>query len=634
MNDQQNTILRFAIIFLILVMAFIAVIVKIIVVQTSASEREYWALAEAIQDENTVPIAPVRGNIYDCNGQLLASSIPQYTLYMDPLANGLRNDTGTYKSKKLRGQKYERDTAYVRNIDTLCAVLGNVLKWKTPAEYRAYIDDAKQKALAKDKTFSWRRLPLHKDPITYIQYKRIQALPFVARADNNSNLNGLMWEKHNTRSHPFGNLAWRTLGTNGGTVGRGHSGIEGRYDSLLHGVAGLGEEIKIDKKREVRVMIEPVNGADIMTTLDANLQDIVEKELRGPVENYGASWGCCVLMDVHTGELKAVANLEKENGKYAERKNRAFLRVDPGSTFKTVSLLAALDDHRITLNTQYAVTSQPWKYLGNEDSKHTDSHKMDATLTMRQALAVSSNIAFAKMVTTAYHGRASEFVAKLQTMGLRDTLDYDVLNANNPLIRVPKDKVTIAKMAYGYAVELSPIQIAAFYAAVANGGTLYRPMLVRDIIQDGKTVMHFDPQVVREQIASKEAIADVRKALHDVVWDEKYGTARFQSGMPCAQSDLVRIAGKTGTAQLRDDHGYTNEKHRYSFVGYFPEEDPQYVCMCVIEDPQYREELNPHTINAPRGCATVVRKVAEKTMAYTGCYTLGKKGLELHKRVK
>lgn len=628
MNDQQNTILRFAVIFLMLVIAFVAVIVKIIVVQTKPSEREYWALAEEIQDENTVEIEPVRGNIYDCNGQLLASSIPQYTLYMDPLADGLCNDTGTYKSGKHAGEKFGRDTNYMQNIDTFCAVLSNVLKWKTKEEYRKYIDDARQ---AKTKN---RHLPLSEDLISYVQYTRIQALPFVSKADNNPYKNGLMWTKLNRRTHPFGNLAWRTLGTNGGTLGRGKSGLELQYDSLLCGVPGLGEQIRVKGHKEVQVMIPPVNGADIITTLDANLQDIVEKELRGPVENYGADWGCCVLMDVHTGEIKAVANLELNNGKYEERKNRAFHRVEPGSTFKTVSLLSALDDHKITLNTPVEVTAAPWLYLGNKDSKHVDSHRMNATLTMRQALAVSSNIAFAKMVTRAYNGSAREFVAKIEQMGLKDTLEYDIYGAHQSKICVPKDRVTISKMAYGYTVELSPVQIAAFYAAIANGGKLFRPMLVRDLIQDGKVIRHIEPQVVREQMASPEAIADARKALHDVVWDKDYGTAHFQDGMPCAQSDLVHIAGKTGTAQMIIDKIYSESHHRFSFVGYFPEEDPQYVCMCVIENPKYREELFPHTINAPRGCATVVRKVAEKTMAYTGCYTIGKKGLELHKRVK
>ena len=631
MNDQQNTILRFAFIFLMLTLAFIAVIVKIVVVQTKTEERERWAIAEQIQDENTTEIEPVRGNIFDCNGQLMASSIPQYNLFMDPLADALCNEPGVFKHGKKKGQHFGKDTLYYNNIDTLCAVLSNVLKWKTKAEYRAYIDEARVKG-ADGKVF--RRLPLNEGPVSYIQYVRIQSLPFVAKADNNPYKNGLIWEPLNRRTHPFGNLAFRTIGTNGRTEGGGLSGLECKYDSFLRGVPGLGEIIHVNKRKEVKVMVEPVNGADIITTIDANLQDIVEKELRGPVEDYGANWGCCLLMDVHTGEIKAVANLEQYEGKYSERKNRAFYRVEPGSTFKTVSLLAALDDKRVSLNTMVSVTSQPWVYR-TEKSKHVDSHKMDATITMRQALAVSSNIAMAKMVTSAYHGSAREFVEKVQTMGLRDTLDSDIPGAHKPLIEVPKDVVTISKMAYGYTVELSPVQIAAFYAAIANGGKLMRPMLVRELLQDGKVIRHIQPQVVREQMCSKEAIADVRKALHDVVWDNQFGTASFQGGNRHAQSDLVHIAGKTGTAQLHSPGGgYSSDHHRFSFVGYFPEEDPQYVCMCVIEDPKYREDLIPHTINAPRGCAVVVRKVAEKTMAYTGCYTITNKGLELHKRVK
>ncbi|MBR1717115.1 MAG: penicillin-binding protein 2 [Paludibacteraceae bacterium] len=627
MNDQQNTILRFALIFLMLVVAFIAVLVKILVVQYRPSEREKWAVAEEIQDENTVTIEPVRGNIFDCNGQLLASSIPQYLLYMDPLVDAFRNKPGTFRHGKNKGKPYGPDTLYYNNIDTLCAVLSNVLKWKTKEEYRQYIDAARNPQKPN------RRLPLNDGVVTYMQFVKISKLPFVGMANKNANKNGLIWEDWKRRTHPFGNLALRTLGTNGKTEGNGLSGIELVYDSLLRGKQGIGEIIHVNKRKETREIIPAVNGADLITTIDANLQDIVEKELRGPVENYGANWGCCLIMDVHTGEIKAVANLDNVNGKYMEQRNHAFLRVDPGSTFKTVSMLAALDDRKISLGTTVTVTSKPWVYKSS-DITHKDSHKMDATITMRQALAVSSNIAFAKMVTTAYNGSARLFVDKLQEMGLRDTLVYDIYGAQQPNISVPKDVVTISKMAYGYTTEMTPVQIAAFYASVANGGKLFRPMLVKEVQQEGRMIKKMAPQVIREQIASPEAIADVRKALHDVVWDNQWGTASCKDGNRHAQSDLVHIAGKTGTAQMWIGRRYSDEHHRFSFVGYFPEEDPQYVCMCVIEDPKYREDLTPHTINAPRGCAVVVRKVAEKTMAYMGCYTIGKNGLELHKRVK
>jgi cell division protein FtsI (penicillin-binding protein 3) len=232
-------------------------------------------------------------------------------------------------------------------------------------------------------------------------------------------------------------------------------------------------------------------------------------------------------------------------------------------------------------------------------------------------MAVSSNIALAKIVTEGYDGSAKKFVKKLTNMGLCDSVDYTIPGASQALITVPNDTVTISKMAYGYSVELSPLQILMFYNGIANGGKMISPLFVKEIRKDGKTMERFESTVVKSSMCDAAALRGVKECLHAVVWDNDLGTASISPwGARKAQSDLVAIAGKTGTAQVLES-GYQNKKHRMSFVGYFPEDDPQYSCICVIHGPKW-----PY--DAGMDCGSVVRQVAEKTMAYSGEYILQK----------
>ena len=239
---------------------------------------------------------------------------------------------------------------------------------------------------------------------------------------------------------------------------------------------------------------------------------------------------------------------------------------------------------------------------------------MDTLRTVRSALAVSSNIALAKLITRSYEGSAKKFVRRIDKMGLTDSVYCEIPGAYKVRIDVPKDTVTLSKMSYGYSVELSPMQILMFYNAIANGGRMMRPMLVTSIQQNGETKESFRPEVVKSSICSNRTLRDIKGALHDVVWDDHLGTAAKRQWSRKAQSNLVPIAGKTGTAQLFvRGHGYSGKRHRITFVGYFPEENPRYTCICMIEDPQY-----PY--DAGMDCGSTVRVIAEKTMAYTGCY--------------
>lgn len=603
-ENQRNMIVRFAIIFVFILAGFGVVIGRIIYLQTK--EHDKWAAVEKMQDNKILSIDATRGNIYDCNGQLLAGSMPQYYIYMDTGVDALRG---------------KNDTTFYNNIDSLAIQLSRALGDKSGAEYRKMITDAY--------AHNNRRLRLCSKRINYLQRKQVEQIPLYRRGKY---VSGIFFEEQHLRIKPFGSLASRTIGDIYKERGVGNSGLEKRFNGELTGKKGKGRTQRIGGRNELITIEEAQDGKDVITTIDINLQDIVESALRDPVETYEADWGCCILMEVKTGEIKAIANLDRcKDGTYTEVYNRACLRCEPGSTFKTIALMAALDDGLIHMSDRQAVYAKGWDYL-NPSSHHTDSHPVDATYDVRQALAISSNIALAKYITQAYEGSAEKFVNKLQKMGIRDSFYCEIPGAALPHIVVPNDPYTISKMSYGYSVELTPMQVAMIYNAIANGGKMMRPMLVREIQQEGIAITRWEPQVLKEHICKPQTIQDIKQGLHAVVWDNEFGTASQEWGRPMAQSELVHIAGKTGTVQLFKDGKYDRTRHRYSFCGFFPEENPQYTCICIIDNPKRREDLDIPSINAPRGCAVTVRKIAEKTMAYAGCYTIGDNQLVLTKR--
>ena len=588
-DEQRNTVWRFAIIFIFILIGFFAVLGKIIYVQTV--ERDEWLKVAEKQVPTVRPIAATRGNILDCNGRLLASSMPQYYMYMDTRVPALHE---------------KNDALFHAHIDSLAKDLATIVGEHTQAEYKTRIVHAYLKGE--------KRLKVCDHRINYLQRQALLENSLIKKGKYKS---GIFFEDQHRRIKPYGILASRTIGGIYGEGGHGNSGLEKRFDDELRGEDGLSNIQKIGGRYESVTVEEAKDGLDVLTTIDANLQDMVENALLAKVTEKNAKWGCCILMETQTGYIRAVANLDRgEDGKYYEAQNHAVQRVEPGSTFKTIALLAALDDGKIDIDDTVSVSRTPWKYF---TVKHTDAHPMDTVLTVRSALAVSSNIALAKLITRSYEGSAKKFVRRIEKMGLMDSVYCEIPGADKVRIDVPRDTVTLSKMSYGYSVELSPMQILMFYNALANNGKMMRPMLVTAIQQNGENVKTFRPQVVKSSICGKRTLRDIQSALHDVVWDDHLGTAAKRQWSRKAQSNLVSIAGKTGTAQLYiPGHGYSGKHHRMTFVGYFPEENPRYTCICMIEDPQY-----PY--DAGMDCGSLVRVIAEKTMAYTGCY-IWKKG--------
>jgi cell division protein FtsI (penicillin-binding protein 3) len=583
-DEQRNTVWRFAIIFTVVALGFVAVLARIIYVQTV--ERNEWMKVAENQVPTHKPIEATRGNILDCNGRLLASSMPQYYMYMDTRVEALRMKGGAL---------------FNQHIDSLAGDLSRIVGDKSQADYKARIVQAYRKGEARLKVCDHR--------INYLQRQALEKNALIKKGKYKS---GIFFEDQHRRIKPYGILASRTIGSIYGEGGVGNSGLEKRFDKELRGVDGMSAIQKIGGRYESVTVQEAKDGLDVVTTIDANLQDIVEHALLNRVSMQEARWGCCILMETQTGYIRAIANIDRaENGEYFEAQNHAVQRVEPGSTFKTIALTAALDDGKIDIDDTVSITRQPWKYFS---VKHTDAHQMDTVLTVRSALAVSSNIALAKLITRSYEGSAKKFIRRIERMGLKDSVYCEIPGAEKVRIDVPKDTVTLSKMSYGYSVELSPMQILMFYNAIANNGRMMRPMLVTAIQQNGEVVKTYKPEVVKSSICSNRTLQDIRSALHDVVWDNRLGTAAVNPwGQKKAQSDLVHIAGKTGTAQLLIGGRYQQKRHRITFVGYFPEENPRYSCICMIEDPR-------HGYDAGMDCGSTVRTIAEKTMAYTGCY--------------
>lgn len=585
-EEQKNIILRFAVIFLLVTTGFIAVIVKIFYIQTV--ERDEWLKIAEKQEPVLRPIPATRGNILDCNGAPLASSMPQYLIYMDTRVEALHTKNGEL---------------FKTHIDSLAMALHEIVGEKSAEEYKRMITQGYNARNG--------RLRLCKKRINYLQKRELDEVTLIKKGQYKS---GIIFEEQHDRIKPFGRAASRTIGSIYGNGGYGNSGLEMAFEKELRGEPGVSARQRIGGRTENVTIREAQDGYDIRTTIDANLQDIVEQNLLNPLERLNAEWGCCILMEVKTGEIKAIANLDRgSDGNYYELQNHAVSRVEPGSTFKPIALLVALDDGKIDIDDTVRIHKNGWKYM---DLKHQDAHPMDTVLTVRSGLAVSSNIMMAKIITHAYEGSAKKFVNRIARTGLTDSLYCEIPGSQRVRIDVPRDTVTLSKMSYGYSVELSPMQLAMFYNAIANDGKMMRPLLVTAIEDEGKTVKSFKPEAVKNSICSSSTLEEIRGALHDVVWDNKLGTASVNPwGGKKAQSNIVSIAGKTGTAQLLINGRYQNRRHRITFVGYFPEEDPQYTCICMINDPK-------SGYDAGYDCGGAVRRIAEMTMAYTGCYDI------------
>lgn len=583
---RKNIVLRFGVVYVIICLSFLLVIYKIIVIQTV--ERHNWLALASKNVKADIVVKPNRGNIYACDGRLMASSIPTYYIYMDTRVPALHEKDGKlFKS----------------NVDSLAIYLSSFLHDKTPLEYRKMLKDAYRNEVGE--------LQLYPKRISYAELKQLKKLPLFRLGRNKS---GLITKELFTRVKPFGSLASRTIGDIYADESMGgKNGIEKRFNTYLLGTPGISIRQKVANTYMETVKVEPIDGMDITTTIDIDLQDIAEKALIDSLRSFDAGSGYVILMEVHSGEVKAIVNMQQNADKtYTENKNGAVSdMVEPGSTFKVASLMVALDAGKVKINDYIETGNGIYPFANRLMKDHNANKGGYGRITLAEAIHASSNIGISRAIVNAYGHNSSEFVEGLYDMKLNEPLNLEIPGAASPRIRHPHDKAaywsatTLPWMSIGYETQIPPIYTLAFYNAIANNGKYIRPFFVKSITKNGQIIKSFETETIKESICKPTTLSDIKTVLLGVMEAPK-GTAHN------VRSKYVRIAGKTGTAQIsKGALGYKGggTTHQVSFCGYFPADDPQYTCIVVIREPRK---------GYPSGgkmSGSVFKNVAERTMA-------------------
>jgi cell division protein FtsI (penicillin-binding protein 3) len=552
MNIRANILLRVYLAFGLIVLLAVAVLIRLFDVQFIEGPK-WRAMADSLSTKY-VNVEAARGNIYSNDGSLLATSVPEYELRMDMFAGGIE-DNDIFYSK----------------VDSLAMRLSQFFGDKTPKEYARVLRRARQDSL---------RYLLIKRKVGYQDLKTIRTFPLYNLGKYTG---GLIALQKNKRILPFKFLAKRTIGYKNANVANG-VGLEGAYGSYINGESGKrlvqriagGVWMPVNDEAE----IAPKEGADIISTIDINMQDLAQSALERQLIASDAHHGTVILMEVATGEVRAIANYTKvAKGEYKELFNYAIAgNQDPGSTFKLASYMALLEDNKVDTNTlvNTGYYQVPGKLI-------KDSHGSIGVVTVKKAFTESSNAAIAQMVNTAYKDDPSKFTDHLYEWGLNQKLGLQIPGEAQPVVKNPKNRswnknMTLPQMAYGYEMQLTPLKMLSFYNAVANNGKYVAPIFVKEIRKMGNPIEQFHARVINEQIASKTTIKKMQELLEGVFTQ---GTGKSLA------SKYFRIAGKTGTAQVADgNRGYANRQYQSSFCGYFPADNPKYSLMVVINDPK------------------------------------------------
>ncbi|EDM38793.1 cell division protein, penicillin-binding protein [Pedobacter sp. BAL39] len=555
MNIRANILLRVYLSFGLIVLLAVAVIIRLCDVQFVEGHK-WRAMADSLSTKY-INVEAARGNIYSVDGSLLATSIPEYELRMDLYAGGIEDDH-IFNSK----------------VDSLAMSLSTFFKDKTPKEYSRYLRSARADSA---------RYLLIKRKVGYQELKVIRSFPLFNIGKYSG---GLIAVQQNKRIKPFKFLASRTIGYKNPNVDNG-VGLEGAYGGYIDGESGKrlvqriagGVWMPVNDEAEVA----PKEGADIISTIDINMQDLAQSALEKQLKISDADHGTVILMEVNTGEVRAVANYTRgKDGEYTEQFNYAIGgSQDPGSTFKLASYMALLEDGKVDTNTYVATGDGTYRIPG-----HTikDSHGGIGTVTVTKAFEESSNTAVAKLVNAHYQDNPSQFTDHLYDIHMNKRLGLQIPGETKPVIKNPSFKdwnknMTLPQMAYGYEMQITPLQILAFYNAVANDGKYIAPIFVKEIRRLGNPIEQFHARVISERICSEKTVKKLQAMLENVV---VRGTGK-QMGSP-----FYRVAGKTGTAQVADRNlGYRAKRsYQASFCGYFPADKPKYSIMVSINGPK------------------------------------------------
>lgn len=562
--DYKKAMPRFSFVAIIFTIIAVAVVCKALYLMTV--KRGYWLESyDYFNSKFKAKVMPaVRGNILSCDGKLLATSMPEYVLFLD------------FKAMR----ESQSDTLFLQKIDSICDGLQRIFPEKSAEEFKENLMEGYNA-----NSRHWMVNGMTK--VNYSTYSEVKSLP-VFRLPKYTG--GFHVEPLGSRKFSYGSLARRTIGRFNGRNDSATCGLELYYDSILRGENGEKQLNKVLNKGIYKVTVPPVDGADIVTTIDVDIQDLTERSLLEELREIDAREGVAIVMEVKTGDVKAISNLTKQaDGSYAEVRNAAVGNLmEPGSVFKTASIMVALDDGLV--DTTYRVDTYGGIYnmYGSDMKDHNWKKGGYGMLTLPQTLWYSSNVGVSRIIDERYHKCPEKFVQGIYRLGIADSLGIPLVRTK-PKIRMPKknsrgtqyvnwSKTTLPWMSIGYETQIPPISTLAFYNAIANNGKMMRPRFVKEIRKDGVTIKELPPVVLRPQIAKPSTISKIQVILEQVV---RLGTGK------AAGSKSFAVAGKTGTAQVASGKsGYNKggvKNYLISFVGYFPADNPQYSCIVCIE---------------------------------------------------
>ena len=566
---------RYLAVAVLLTLIGVAVIVK--AGYTMTAKKSYWETVANRQKSDSDSVRPNRGNILSCDGQLLASSIPEYKIFMDYQAGGNADTVWVRK----------RDSIWYADLDSLCRGLNVIFPERSAEEFKARLEEGKHKIM-RNGSEGARHWAVWPKRISYNTYCEVKQLPFFNLP---SNKGGFHAESFEARRRPFGSLAERTIGdirSFEGGKDTARFGIELSYDSLLRGKYGIERKQKVLNKVVPFTLTPAVDGTDVVTTIDVGMQDLAEQALIEGLKKWDASMGVTILMEVKTGDIKAIVNMRRaENGQYYERFNDAIsYRCEPGSVFKVASFLVALDDG--VVDTSYVIhTGCGILNMHGAKMKDHNWHRGGyGDINVARALEVSSNIGVSYVIDHYYGSNPRKYVEGLYRVGIGQDLKLPIVGYLPPKIRMPDtktsnralywSKTTLPWMSIGYETQIAPINTVTFYNAIANNGKMMRPRFVKGFMREGQMIAETQPEVIKEQIAKPSTIKTMQTVLRHVVSQglgKKAGSHSFQ------------VSGKTGTAQVAKAGGYKTGTTEYwlSFCGYFPSDNPQYTCIVCIK---------------------------------------------------
>ena len=558
--EHKKVMPRYSAIAIIMTLIATAIVGKALYIMTA--KHDYWMQVAERQKRDSVTVKPNRGNILSCTGQLMASSLPEFKVFMD------------FKALTEAGN----DSLWDAKQDSICQGLHKIFPEKTAEEFKRHLIEGRGK-----KSRHW---AVYGSRIDYNTFTEVKALPVFRLTPYKS---GFHWEEYNARTRTYGSLAGRTIGAMFGAKDTARFGLELSYDSILRGTNGIVHRRKVRNKFLDITDTPPIDGADIVTTIDVSMQDLAERSLIEELKEINANVGVAIVMDVPTGDIKAIVNMEKcFDGEYREIHNHAVSDLlEPGSVFKPASLLVALDDGVVDTTYRVETGGGVWQMYGRDMKDHNWRKGGYGMLTFAQTLWYSSNIGVSRIIDDHYRNCPEKFVQGIYRTGLHDDLKIPLVGATPARIRMPHRnshgqydnwaKTSLPWMSIGYETQIPPISTLTFYNTIANNGKMMRPRFVSKVVKNGETIMEFPPEVMREQIAKPQSIKKIQTILEQVVsvgLGKKAGSPNF------------KVAGKTGTAQVsKGAGGYKSGITNYlvSFAGYFPADNPRYSCIVCIQ---------------------------------------------------